>query len=177
MIALKERRYTLSSADQVKLVESQISDPDQEVQSSFFLDSIGISDVPPLKLAEILTSRFAKCTTNRQRRRVLDVWKSADLIHSGARKHLIEEVLIPLANLNDGGKNMGATEIALDFLQPLASPIPSGLRTTLQKAIVSATESTRHESRALSILENMGYKVKRSGLWRKRKIDESEIDD
>lgn len=175
--AIQERRETFNPEDQLRLVSSQLASLNvNATESEPLLAAIGLHAVAPMRVAEILSERYKSCTTNPQRQRVLELWKAADITHAAARRHLIENVLIPFASLNSDRKNSGAIEIVLNFLQPLASPVPDRVKISLRDAIVGATESTKYESRATSILKNMGFRSRRKGflLSRRDVIDTEE---
>jgi hypothetical protein len=159
---------SLDSKDRLGLLASVIDDPNAAVPAPPALTALGIHLIPDIEVARLVGRRYAGCGNNSQRRQVLRLWEHCSIGADSARRHLVEKVLIPLFVLNSKGGNSQAADFGLEYLLRLASPVPSGVKKALGDAVVGATRGRSGERRGADALASLGYKVRKTGLFRRR---------
>jgi hypothetical protein len=114
--------------------------------------------------ARVLVERFAQCTNNTERAKVIELWRKLPIVDEHAATLLIEGVAIPALNLNNSGQNRQAADLGLSALE-LATSIPRDLRPEVGQAVESAAHNERDfETRAASILGGRGFRTERFGF-------------
>jgi hypothetical protein len=170
---LTELRRRWTHEQRVALVRSQIEDPDSSRLTQVGASLIGLHEIGDEAAADILIERFNKCHNNTQRRGLVALWQLSDLKSEGARRRMINSVVIGLLQPADGsGPGVGQIEIALDTLSHVGDPVPNGVKRALGKAVKDAVAGKdKLEKRAIEVLEALGYKTERRGLLRKKDIN------
>ena len=173
--AVAELRKKWSDDQLAAFVRTQIVDPDIARLSETDILLLGIRDLVDGTLADILIERFAACHNNIQRRALVELWSRTQISDDTARRRLIQTVVIGLLEGVDGNRAVGQTEIALDALNRLGKPLPYGVKTMLGQAVQRAvTGNQTLERKAGSVLEDLGYPIKRHGMFGlKKSIDYS----
>lgn len=166
--ALERTVAHLDGRSRVSLLAAAIGTADSPRPSADVLQ-VFVDHIPDIEVARVIASRYADCGNNPERREVLELWQLSSVSAEAARRHLVENVLIPLVRLNVDGGNSQAAGLGVEFLVRLASPIPQGTKKALGEAVIAATKGTTHEGRAVKALEQLGFKVSKAGLFRRRK--------
>lgn len=125
----------------------------------------GWPDLPDQQATSVIMDRARQCTNNPERRTVLTLWQDAAITQATPRKRLLTDVLLPLLDET----NNGATELALEFLPHLATPIPQGMRSQISTAVEQATAGNEKlHKRALRVLTDLGYATHTTGWLHRR---------
>ncbi|MFE1802391.1 P-loop NTPase fold protein [Streptomyces sp. NPDC059517] len=110
--------------------------------------------------AELLVDRYSRASKNADRRAVLDLWKAANITQPAARHDLIQAILLPMLDANQG-----AADLALSYLPQLMDSVPKGMKKTVRTAVeASGSKWTSLAQRGVKALKSVGYSTERSGL-------------
>jgi hypothetical protein len=164
--ALGERARELTPKDRLTLVEGFLRDPDLPAPTTAVLRAAGSQDVPDVDIARVLVARQAEATNEARRRLLLDAWERSGIESNGARRLLIEQVLIPLFKNKASGGSDSAVNLGLEYLPRLARTQP-GTKTPLGRAVVDVIG----QDRAADVLKPLGYKSSKSGLLRRKTVE------
>jgi hypothetical protein len=169
---LEKRIEALDGKAKLSIVARVVEGPNSPVPDSRTLQAFGFGRIPAIEVARLIAARFGACGNNTQRRQVLELWLNSSITADGARRHLVENVLIPLLRLNASGGNSQAADLGVEYLPRLVNPLPSGVKKALGDAVVKATRGRPIERRANTALEAVGYRVKKTGfLGRRAEVD------
>ncbi|MGQ4363560.1 P-loop NTPase fold protein [Streptomyces sp. SAS_272] len=128
------------------------------------LTAAGWPSLPDAFAAELLADRFARASKNPDRRAVLDLWKAANITHPAARRDLLQTILLPMLEANQG-----AAEHALSYLPQLMESVPKGMGKAVRTAVeASAKKWSSLEQRGIKALKAVGYSTERTGLLKLR---------
>ncbi|MEZ0054167.1 hypothetical protein ABIA30_005207 [Mycobacterium sp. MAA66] len=171
--ALSHVRADWSATERLDLLSRYIAKPESPRLHTAELELVGLKDVPPDSIATILIARFEGCQNNPQRRSVIDMWDAASISEDSVRRRLIQSIVIPLLGQDGSPRATGQTDIALDALQRLGSPLPYGIKRALGEAVQKAVEDNEAlEKKASNVMPRLGYSSQRRGFFqRKTTID------
>ncbi|MFJ9706275.1 P-loop NTPase fold protein [Streptomyces sp. NPDC101234] len=128
------------------------------------LTAAGWPSLPDALAAELLIDRYARTSRNPDRRAVLDLWKAANVTHPTARRDLIQAILLPMLDVNQG-----AAEFALSYLPQLMESVPKGIVKVIREAVEASVKKWSNlEERGIRALKAVGYRTERTGLLRLR---------
>ncbi|MFJ8049253.1 P-loop NTPase fold protein [Streptomyces luteogriseus] len=176
---LRQQSPLQTDAALLQAVASRLADLPAEVQAGFWRDLLGGPgtrlpeqtlttagwlSLPDAFTAELLIDRYSRASKNPDRRAVLDLWKAADVKSSAARRDLIQQILIPMLEANQG-----AAELAILYLPQLMQAVPKGMGKAVREAVeASATKWSNLAQRGTKALKSVGYSTERAGLLRLR---------
>ncbi|MEV6758227.1 P-loop NTPase fold protein [Streptomyces sp. NPDC051214] len=124
------------------------------------LTTAGWPTLPEAFAAELLIDRYARASRNPDRRAVLDLWKTAHVTSPAVRRELIQQILIPMLEVNQG-----AAEVALHYLPQLMQSVPKGMGKAVREAVqASGKKWSSLEQRGTKALKAIGYSTERTGL-------------
>lgn len=168
--AVGEAADRLTARERGELLAAALADINAPPPTEAALHALrtGIAD---RDVARTLSDRYGRASNNPQRHHVLELWDRAGIAVDAARKHLIENVLMPLFALNSTGGNAAAAEMGLDYLARLAKPFPSGTKKQLGQAVVDATHPHGLENKAKRAMKDAGYGTRSKGWFRGDEID------
>ncbi|MFI0821949.1 hypothetical protein ACH4TX_40230 [Streptomyces sp. NPDC021098] len=157
--AVASRLATLSSQDQAGFWKDLLGGPSTRLPDQTLILA-GWPSLPNALVAELLIDRYARTSKNPDRRAVLDLWKAAGVTHIAARRDLIQAILLPMLEANQG-----AAELAVLYLPQLMESVPRGMRTTVRETVEAAVKKWRNfEDRGIKALKAVGYSEERTGL-------------
>lgn len=164
LVAFQEWRTGLNKVEHVELLKHFLLDFERPLLDAAVLAALGLQDAPEADLTSILIQRFEACMNNGQRRAVLEVWRMSSVKDNRHRRILIEKILIQLLKLNST-----AAEMALNYFNQLALPIPASIRSMLGKAALDAADLRPDlRDKVHSVLKRAGYKSSKKGFIFKR---------
>jgi hypothetical protein len=164
LASIRQRTDTMSAKERLTVLTGVLGDINRPAPSAPVLQAAGAATLPDTDVAKLLVKRYEECTNNTQRRHLLEAWEHGDITSDGARKKLFQNVLISLFKPKDEGGNAGMRDLGIEFLTRLADTQPAGMKRPLGDAVVRAIG----EERAGKVLKPIGYKVTKSGVFRRR---------
>ncbi|MEU5439907.1 hypothetical protein [Streptomyces griseofuscus] len=163
----------------LQAVASRLADLPAQDQAGFWTDLLGgpgthlpeqtltAAGWPSLSdafTAELLIDRYTRASRNPDRRVVLDLWKVADVTSPAARRDLIQQILLPMLEVNQG-----AAEYAILYLPQLMQSVPKGMGKAVREAVeASGTKWSSLAQRGTKALKAVGYSTERTGLLKLR---------
>ncbi|WP_405166428.1 KAP family NTPase [Nocardia sp. NBC_01499] len=171
--AIGEVRGQWSRNEQFSFLIDHLGAHDRGLPGPHVLTATGLAQLSDDLVAELLIARYRACTTNQQRKWVIEVWAAARITDSQVLRRLIEEIILPLLESDTHRHfNKGQVDIALDALPIVGTPLPSGVKNKLGAALGKATaDDERLSKKWHSVAEVLGYKVSRSGGLLRRRTD------
>ncbi|MGW1130291.1 KAP family P-loop NTPase fold protein [Streptomyces griseoluteus] len=174
---LRQQSPLQTDATLLQAVASRLADLPAEVQAGFWRDLLGgpgtrlpeqtlitagWPSLPDVFTAELLVDRYSRASKNPDRRAVLELWKAADVESSAVRRDLIQQILIPMLEANQG-----AAELAILYLPQLMRAVPKGMGKAVREAVeASGTKWSNLAQRGTKALKAVGYATERTGLLR-----------
>ncbi|MFC8001985.1 P-loop NTPase fold protein [Streptomyces olivaceus] len=161
--AVASRLAAVPTQDQAGFWKDLLGGPGTHLPEQL-LTAAGWPSLPAPFAAELLIDRYTRASRNPDRRAVLELWKAANITNQAARRDLLQVVLLPMLDANQG-----AAEHAIQYLPQLMESIPRGMRTSVREAVeASAKKWQALEDRAVKALKTVGYSTERTGLLRLR---------
>lgn len=173
--ALRQQSQLQTDAALLQAVSSRLADLPAQDQAGFWKDLLGgpATRLPEKTLiaagwpslsdafaAELLSERYSRASKNPDRRAILDLWKAANITSPAARRGLIDQVLLPMLEANQG-----AAELAIVYLPQLMQSVPKGMGKAIREAVeASGRKWSSLEQRGTKALKNVGYSTERMGL-------------
>lgn len=164
LTSIRQQTDDMTAKDRLSVLVGALGDINEAAPSAAVLQAAGAASLPDTEVAKALVDRYGECTNNVQRKHLLEAWERAGIKSDGARKALFHGVLIPLFRPKDNGGNAGMNDLGVEFLPRLARTQPAGMKRPLGEAVVRALG----EGRAGRVLQPIGYKVTKSGLFRRK---------
>jgi energy-coupling factor transporter ATP-binding protein EcfA2/DNA-binding transcriptional regulator YbjK len=169
--AVGSRLAALPAQDQAGFWRDLLAGPGTRL-SAQMLTSAGWPSLPDALTAELLIERYARASRNPDRRAVLDLWRAANVTNPGARRDLIQTILLPMLEANQG-----SAELAIQYLPQLMESVPNGMGKAVREAVEASGKKWRSlEERGIKALTAVGYRTERTGLLRMRRISRSNDD-
>lgn len=172
---LRQQSPLQTDAVLLQAVASRLADLPAQDQAGFWRDLLGgpgtrlpeqtlaaagWPSLPDAFKAELLIDRYARASKNPDRRAILDLWKAANVTSLGARRDLIQQILLPMLEANQG-----AAEFAILYLPQLMQSVPKGMRKAVREAVeASGTKWSNLAQRGTKVLKAVGYSTERTGL-------------
>lgn len=167
--ALSRVRADWNTAERLDLLSRYIAKPESPRLNTVELALVGLEDVASDSIATILITRFEGCQNNSQRRAVVDVWDAASISEDSVRRRLIQSIVIPLLDQDGSARATGQTDIALDTLQRLGSPLPYGIKRALGEAVQNSVAGNEPlEKKALNVMPRLGYTSQQRGFFKRK---------
>ncbi|MEU0075072.1 P-loop NTPase fold protein [Streptomyces sp. NPDC006332] len=161
--AVASRLASLPGQDQAGFWKDLLGGPGTRLPDQT-LTVAGWPSLPDAFTAELLIDRYTRASKNPDRRAVLDLWKAADVTLLAARRDLIQHVLLPMLEVNQG-----AAEFAIIYLPQLMQSVPKGMGRTVREAVeASGTKWSNLAQRGTKALKDVGYSTERTGLLKLR---------
>ncbi|MET9013980.1 P-loop NTPase fold protein [Streptomyces olivaceoviridis] len=176
---LRHQSPLQTDATLLQAVASRLADLPAQDQAGFWRDLLGgpgthlpeqtltAAGWPSLSdafAAELLIDRYTRASRNPDRRAVLDLWKVADVTSPSARRDLIQQILLPMLEVNQG-----AAEYAILYLPQLMQSVPKGMGKAVREAVeASGTKWNNLAQRGTKSLMAVGYSTERTGLLKLR---------
>jgi hypothetical protein len=158
--AFEDYSHSLSSEDRLELTRFVIDDSFRRMPSTGFLDAIRFSETDEVKTARLLAGKYREATSNPERERVLSLWTALRPVGDSARRLLIQEVLLPLAQANKQGLDIATRHLNL------AVPPPHGTKKQLVEILQREARDSEQKRRVERRLIDAGF-LKRSRLLRR----------
>lgn len=127
-----------------------------------FLEAARFHECDEDEAAELLIVRYRSATSNAEREAVMQLAETLRPVGKRVKQRLIEEVVIPLAEVNSGG-----LELAVKYLGVVLPP-PHGTKQRLAAVLFEQAGEHRDRRRLEDRLEKAGL-ISRSGLLRRRR--------
>lgn len=151
--------------DRLGLAEQFVGPTVDTQWSDLVLKALHLGELEAQDLITLLQTRYEAETTNDGRTYVLRVWTVAAPVGDGARRGLIDSVLVPMLQLN-----RGAADSALGLARRIAAPVPNGAKQSLRSAIIQAAAFNGLSAKADRVLSELGLTPRpRPKLFGKRK--------
>ncbi|MGW0818044.1 KAP family P-loop NTPase fold protein [Streptomyces viridiviolaceus] len=161
--AVASRLAAVPAQDQAGFWRDLLGGPGTHLPEQM-LTAAGWPSLPDPLAAELLIDRYTRASRNPDRRAVLELWKAANITNQAARRDLLQAVLLPMLDANQG-----AAEHAIQYLPQLMESVPRGTRTSVREAVEASAKKWRAlEDRAVKALKTVGYSTERTGLLRLR---------
>ncbi|MGW6793645.1 P-loop NTPase fold protein [Streptomyces chartreusis] len=176
---LRQPSLLQTDATLLQAVASRLADLPVQDQAGFWRDLLGgpstrlpehtltpagWPSLPDAFTAELLIDRYSGASRNPDRRAVLDLWKAANVTSSAARHDLIQQILIPMLEANQG-----SAELAILYLPQLMKTVPKGMGKAVREAVeASGTKWSNLAQRGTKALKAVGYSTERTGLLKLR---------
>ncbi|CAL9448922.1 hypothetical protein SUDANB58_02410 [Streptomyces sp. enrichment culture] len=169
--AVASRLAALPAQDQAGFWRDLLAGPGTRLPAQM-LTSAGWPSLPDAFTAELLIERYARASRNPDRRAVLDLWRAAHVTNPAARRELIQTILLPMLE-----GNQGSAELAIQYLPQLMESVPKGMGKAVREAVEASGKKWRSlEERGIKALTAVGYRTERTGLLRTRRISRSNDD-
>ncbi|WP_046502344.1 KAP family P-loop NTPase fold protein [Streptomyces odonnellii] len=166
--AVASRLAALPVQDQASFWRELLGGPGTRLPEQT-LTSAGWPSLPDTLTVELLIDRYARASRNPDRRAVLDLWKTAKLTNPHPRRELIQTILLPMLEANQG-----AAELALQYLPQLMESVPKGMGKAVREAVEASSKKwSSLGERGIKALTAVGYRTERIGLLRTRRISRS----
>ncbi|MFC5805357.1 hypothetical protein [Streptomyces formicae] len=95
---------------------------------------------------------------------IFDLWKAANVTSVAARRDLIQQILLPMLEANQG-----AAEFAILYLPQVMQSVPTGMGKAVREAVeANGTTWSNLAPRGTKALKAVGYSTERTGLLRLR---------
>lgn len=151
--------------DRLGLAEQFVGPTVDTQWSDLVLKALHLGELEAQDLVTLLQTRYEAETTNDGRTYVLRVWTVAAPVGDGARRGLIDGVLVPMLQLN-----RGAADSALGLARQIAAPVPNGAKQSLRSAIIQASAFNGLSAKADRVLSELGLTPRpKPKLFGKRK--------
>ncbi|WP_340382415.1 P-loop NTPase fold protein [Streptomyces sp. SS7] len=169
--AVASQLAALSAQDQVSFWQGLLAGPGTRLPVQM-LTSAGWGRLPDALTAELLIERYSRASKNPDRRAVLDLWRAANVTNPAARRDLIQMILLPMLEANQG-----SAELAIQYLSQLMGSVPKGMGKAVRETVEASGKKWRGlEDRGIRALTAVGYRTERTGLLRSRRISRSNDD-
>ncbi|MFE4415495.1 P-loop NTPase fold protein [Streptomyces sp. NPDC056821] len=159
--AVASRLATLPTQDQADFWKELLGGLGTRLPEQTLI-AAGWPSLPDTLAVELLIDRYARTSRNPDRRAVLDLWKAAKITQATARHDLMQAILFPMLEANQG-----AADSAIHYLPQLMESVPKGMRTAVREAVEASVKKWRGlEERGIKTLKAVGYSTERTGLLR-----------
>ncbi|MDF2271613.1 P-loop NTPase fold protein [Streptomyces coacervatus] len=166
--AVASRLAALPTQDQAGFWKDLLAGPGTRLPTQT-LTSAGWPSLPDAHTAELLIERYDRASRNPDRRAVLDLWRAANVTNPSARRDLIQTILLPMLEANQG-----AAELAIQYLPQLMESVPKGMGKAVRETVEASGKKWRSlDERGIKALTAIGYRTERTGLLRTRRISRS----
>lgn len=176
---LRQQPSLQTNATLLQAVASRLADLPAQYRAAFWRDLLGgpgtrlpeqtltaagWPSLPDTFTAELLIDRYTSTSRNPDRRAILNLWKAANVTSVAARRDLIQQILLPMLEANQG-----AAEFAILYLPQVMQSVPTGMGKAVREAVeASGTKWSSLAPRGTKALKAVGYSTERTGLLRLR---------